>query len=77
MPTAIKRFLELLRRIGSGDAVTLIPIQQILTTQQAADLLTMSRPHLIKLTEKSDIPHRKLGRHRRREAGDVFAVDCR
>ena len=66
-------FLELLRHIGSGDAVTLVPIQQMLTTQQAADLLNMSRPYLIKLIEKGDIPHSMVGRHRRLKAEDVFA----
>lgn len=66
-------FLELLRHIGSGDAVTLVPIQQMLTTQQAADLLNMSRPYLIRLIEKGDIPHSMVGRHRRLKAEDVFA----
>jgi excisionase family DNA binding protein len=66
-------FLELLRYIGSGDAVTLLPIQQMLTTQQAADLLNVSRPFLIKLIEKGDIPHSMVGRHRRLKAEDVFA----
>lgn len=65
--------LELLRHIGSGDAVTLVPIQQMLTTQQAADLLNMSRPYLIRLIEKGDIPHSMVGRHRRLKAEDVFA----
>lgn len=65
-------FLELLRYIGSGDAVILLPIQQMLTTQQAADLLNVSRPYLIKLIEKGDIPHTMVGRHRRLKAEDVF-----
>lgn len=66
-------FIQLLRYIGSGDAVTLLPIQQMLTTQQAADLLNVSRPYLIKLIEKGDIPHSMVGRHRRVKAEDVFA----
>lgn len=72
-PAMSDLFLELLRHIGSGDAVTLLPIQQMLTTQQAADLLNMSRPYLIKLIEKGDIPHSMVGRHRRLKAEDVFA----
>lgn len=66
-------FIQLLRYIGSGGAVTLLPIQQMLTTQQAADLLDVSRPYLIKLIEKGDIAHSMVGRHRRVKAEDVFA----
>ncbi|MCZ8369685.1 MAG: helix-turn-helix domain-containing protein [Porphyrobacter sp.] len=66
-------FIQLLRYIGSGDAVTFLPIQQMLTTQQAADLLDVSRPYLIKLIEKGDIAHSMVGRHRRVKAEDVFA----
>jgi len=72
-PAMSDLFLELLRHIGSGDAVTLIPIQQMLTTQQAADMLNISRPYLIKLIEKGVIPHSKVGRHRRLKAEDIFA----
>jgi excisionase family DNA binding protein len=72
-PAVSDLFLELLRHIGSGDAVTLGPIQQMLTTQQAADLLNVSRPYLIKLIERGDIPHSTVGRHRRLKAEDVFA----
>jgi excisionase family DNA binding protein len=72
-PAISDLFLELLRYIGSGDAVTFLPIQQMLTTQQAADLLNVSRPFLIKLIEKGDIPHSMVGRHRRLKAEDVFA----
>lgn len=72
-PAMSDLLLELLRRIGSGDAVALVPIRQMLTTQQAANLLNMSRPYLIKLIEKGDIPHSMVGRHRRLKAEDVFA----
>ena len=72
-PAMSDLFLKLLRHIGSGDAVTLVPIQQMLTTQQAADLLNMSRPYLIRLIEKGDVAHSMVGRHRRLKAEDVFA----
>jgi hypothetical protein len=46
-PAVSDLFLELLRHVGSGNAVTLVPIQEMLITQQAADLLDVSRPHLV------------------------------
>lgn len=72
-PALSDLFLELLGYIGSGDAVTLLPFQEMLTTQQAADLLNVSRPYLIKLIEKGDIPHSMVGRHRRVKTEDLFA----
>jgi len=65
--------LELLRLVGSGDAVTLVPVHQQLTTQQAADILNVSRPYLIKLLEEGVMEHHKVGRHRRIRVHDVFA----
>ena len=65
--------MELLRYIGQGDAVTLVPVSQMLTTQQAADILNVSRPFLVSLLEKGDIAHTTVGRHRRVRAEDLFA----
>ena len=73
-PALSDLFLELLGYIGSGDAVTLLPIHEMLTTQRAADLLNVSRPYLIKLIEKGDIAHSMVGRHRRVMAEDLFAL---
>ena len=68
---------ELLRVVGAGDAVTLVPVHQQLTTQQAADILNVSRPYLIKLLEKGVMDHHKVGGHRRIRAHDVFAYKTR
>lgn len=72
-PALTELLLEVLRPISAGNAVTLVPISQKLTTQQAADLLNVSRPHLIKLLEAGAIQYTLTGRHRRIEAKDVFA----
>lgn len=72
-PALSALLMELLRLIGRGDAVTLVPVTQMLTTQQAADILNVSRPFLIGLLEKKDIPHTLVGRHRRVKAEDLFA----
>jgi excisionase family DNA binding protein len=72
-PAMSDLFLELLRHIGKGSAVTFVPIQEMLTTQQAADLLNVSRPHLIKLLEEGAMDFNLVGRHRRINAEEVFA----
>ena len=71
-PGISRLFLELLRHVGRGDAVTIVPVSQMLTTQQAADILNVSRPFLISLLNKGEIEHRLVGRHRRIKAEHLF-----
>lgn len=72
-PALSKVLMDLLRLIGSGDAVTLVPVSQMLTTQQAADILNVSRPYLISLLDKGEVEHMLVGRHRRIKAEHLFA----
>lgn len=71
-PALARSFMSLLRYVGSGRAVTIVPTEEMLTTQRAADLLNVSRPHLIKLLEKRELAHTMVGRHRRIRAQDLF-----
>lgn len=68
---------ELLRQIlsamAAGVPVSVIPAHAELTTQQAADLLNVSRPHVIKLLEQGEIEYRLVGTHRRVLASSVRA----
>lgn len=62
---------KVLEEMALGNSVEITSVEQELTTQEAADLLNVSRPHFIKLIESGKIPFRKVGSHRRVKHADV------
>jgi excisionase family DNA binding protein len=74
LPTSALRLLvDILAELADGNAVKVVPIQAELTTQEAADMLNVSRPHLVKLLESGALPFHKAGKHRRVRFADLMA----
>ena len=71
---AYRVLVDVVHAMREGKAITVAPIDQLLTTQQAADFLGISRPTLVKLLESDEIPHESpgAGRHRRVRLRDVL-----
>jgi len=74
---AVAMLMDILEAMAAGQGISLIPENAELTTVQAADILNVSRPYLIKLLDEKAIPHRKVGRHRRILMEDVMNYKVR
>jgi excisionase family DNA binding protein len=70
---AVALLMEILEAMADGQGITIIPQTTELTTVEAANMLNVSRPFLIKLLDKGSIPYRKVGKHRRIRLENLMA----
>ena len=70
---AAKLLMQMLEEMGKGNAVTLVPTESEITTQQAADLLNVSRPYVVGMIDKGELPARMVGNQRRLPLKGVLA----
>ncbi len=68
----VQLLLDILSEMAQGNAINVMPIHAELTTQEAANILNVSRPHFVKLVDNREIPCHKVGTHRRVLAQDVL-----
>lgn len=72
---ALQLLNSIISNMAQGKSVVLMPTDAEVSTQQAAEILNVSRPHVIKLLEKGAIPHRKVGSHRRILLQDILQYE--
>lgn len=74
IPSIVTKILyEIITILSKGGALTIIPMEKELTTQQSADILNISRPFLVNLLENGEIPFHKTGTHRKIYMKDLMA----
>ena len=72
---AVDLLFNIINSMAEGKSISIVPSDSEITTQQAADMLNMSRPHIVKLLEDGVIPFKKVGSHRRILLEDLIEYD--
>lgn len=76
VPTEVLSHLyAIIGNVAEGKSITILSSDELISTQQAADILDFSRPHVVKLLEEGKIPYQKVGTHRRIKLSDVIAYE--
>lgn len=70
--SALKLLGDILKAMGQGKLISIVPVATEMTTQAAAEALGCSRPHLVKLLEDGKIAFTKVGKHRRIKFDDIM-----
>lgn len=76
-PRLAELMTSLLSQVAEGKVVQLAAVENEVSTQQAADLLGVSRPYLVKMLDKGILPYRKIGPRRRLRLGDVMSYKAK
>lgn len=71
--TAVNGLIEMLEAVAAGESATVVRTPREVTTQQAADILNVSRPTVVRLVDQRELPARMVGSHRRIPLPDVLA----
>jgi excisionase family DNA binding protein len=71
--SALEALRKVVEAMSRGESVIVIPHDKQLTSQEAAEILSVSRPHLIKLLDRGELPFHRVGTHRRIKIEDVLA----
>lgn len=74
-PQTLALLKEVLAHRHEGASLQVLRAEDEMTTQQAADFLGVSRPHVVKLIKEKELPHHMVGSHHRVLARDVFRYD--
>ena len=78
LPAVAVRVLRgAIHHLVQGRAIAYFPLNEMLTTQEAAEILNVSRPHVVKLLERGEIPFERVTTHRRIKAEDLLAYKQR
>jgi excisionase family DNA binding protein len=72
-PALFELLVAVAEELERGNGVSVLPLHRQLTTTEAAQLLNVSRPHVITLLERGELPFEKVGTHRRVRLADVLA----